>query len=146
MSKNKPKRKTNKYSHQLIKDFDLLAAFWRFPFEHVAVVRFGRRGKLGERRTAQIVWKYNNKKMKPVLCFFFLENDNETNAWNVHYTCWLQILRSCRKRRSSASSVQSVCGIIVSLLFLWTPKEDKLSKLIMEFFGNRLRLENKQDW
>lgn len=55
MSKNKAKRKTNKNSHQLIKDFDLLAAFWRFPFEHVAVVRFGRRGKLGERRTAQIV-------------------------------------------------------------------------------------------
>lgn len=50
-----------KYLHHLLKHFDPLTALWRFPFEHVAVVRFGRSGKLGERRTAHIIWKYNEE-------------------------------------------------------------------------------------
>lgn len=48
--------------HHLLKHFDPLTALWRFPFEHVAVVGFGRSGKLGERRIAHTVWKKNTVK------------------------------------------------------------------------------------
>lgn len=45
--------------HHLLEHSDLLTPLWRFSFEHVAVVRFGRSGKLWERRTAHAVWKYS---------------------------------------------------------------------------------------
>lgn len=37
------------YSHGLLGHSDLLAALWRFPLEHVAVVGSGRGGVLGQR-------------------------------------------------------------------------------------------------
>lgn len=58
------------YLHQLFKHFDPLAALWRFPFEHVAVVRFGRSGKLWERRTAHTVWKYSTEYKHIYFVFF----------------------------------------------------------------------------
>lgn len=53
--------KQGKYLHHLLKHFDPLTALWRFPFEHVAVVRFGGSGKLGERRTAHIIWRHKGE-------------------------------------------------------------------------------------
>lgn len=42
-------------SPHFLKGFDLLTALRRLPFEHVAVVGFGRRGELRQRRAASAV-------------------------------------------------------------------------------------------